>query len=111
MLKLTVRAGEYVLIGNDIKVVYTGANGNNGHILIDAPKSMSIARSSALEKRGLTADVGNEVKHYKDRELSPEAKEKIKAILMEERKKARKKEKAMAEKNPLERYGAVISQG
>ena len=39
----------------------------------------------------MAADIGNEVKYYKDRELSPEAKEKIKAILAEERKKARAK--------------------
>ena len=75
MLKLTIKAGEYLLIGDEVKVVYTGGSGENAHILIDAPRSMNIAR--------------NEVKHYRDRKLSPEAKEKIKAILMEERKKAR----------------------
>ena len=91
MLKLTVKAGEYLLIGNEIKVVYTGGSGANAHILIDAPKSGNIARSSAFEKYGMAADIGNEVKYYKDRELSPEAKEKIKAILAEERKKARAK--------------------
>lgn len=92
MLKLTVKAGEYLLIGNNIKVVYTGGSGNNGHLLIDAPKSMNIARSSTFEKYGIAPDPGNEVKHYKDRELSPEAKEKIRAILMEERRKARRAE-------------------
>ncbi len=47
-------------------------------------------RSEALARYGLAAGPRNEVKHYKDRELSPEAKEKIKSILMEERKKARR---------------------
>ncbi len=89
MLKLTIKAGEYLLIGDEVKVVYTGGSGENAHILIDAPRSMNIARSSALEKYGRAPEPGNEVKHYRDRKLSPEAKEKIKAILMEERKKAR----------------------
>lgn len=93
MLKLTVKAGEYLLVGDDIKVVFTGGSGNNMHILIDAPKSMNIARSSALEKFGRAADPGNEVKHHRDRDLSPEAKEKIKAIIIEEKRKARKEQR------------------
>lgn len=101
MLKLTVKAGEYLLIGNEVKVVFTGGSGNNMHVLVDAPRSMNIARSAALEKYGLAADPGNEVVHHKDRELSAEAKEKIKAILMEERKKARRAEQ---QKHPQRKY-------
>lgn len=89
MLKLTVKAGEYLLIGDDIKLVFAGGSSNNLHILVDAPKSRNIVRSTALEKYGM-AEPGNEVKHYKDRDISPEAQEKIKAILMEDRKKARR---------------------
>ena len=94
MLKLTVKAGEYLLVGDEIKVVFTGGSSNNLHVLVDAPKSMNIVRSTALEKYGMAPDPGNEVKHHKERELSPEAKEKIRAILMEERKKAKKAERA-----------------
>lgn len=94
MLKLTLKAGEYLLIGDGIKVVYTGGSSNNGHLLVDAPKSMNIARSGALEKYGRTVEPGNKVLHYKDREISPEAQAKIKAILMEERKKAKREERA-----------------
>lgn len=104
MLKLTVKAGEYLLIGKEIKVVYTGGSGNNAHILIEAPRTMNIARSSTLEKYGMAAEPGNEVKHHKDQELSSEAKEKIKAILMEERKKVRKHQQA---ENPLKKYGGA----
>ncbi len=89
MLKLSVKPGEYVLIGEDIKVVFTGGSSNNLRILVDAPKAYNIVRSEALGRYGMAAGPGNEVKHYRDKELSPEAKEKIKAILMAERKKAR----------------------
>ncbi len=94
MLKLSVKPGEYVLIGEDIKVVFTGGSSNNLRILVDAPKAYNIVRSEALARYGMAAEPGNEVKHYRDRELSPEAKEKIKAILMAERKKARREERA-----------------
>lgn len=89
MLKLTLKAGEYLLIGDGIKVVYTGGSNNNGHLLVDAPKSVNIARSGILEKYGLAAEGSEAVKHHKDRQLSPEAQAKIRAILMEEKKKAR----------------------
>ena len=89
MLKLSVRPGEYVLIGDDIKIVFTGGSSNNLRILVDAPKKYNIARSDALERYGIAPDPGNEVKHYRDREISPEAKEKIRKILMAERRQAR----------------------
>ena len=89
MLKLTVKPGEYLLIGENIKLVFAGGSANNMHILVDAPRTVNIARSAALEKSGEQGE--KPAKHYKDRDLSPEAKAKIKAILMEERHKARAK--------------------
>lgn len=94
MLKLTVKPGEYLLIGKEIKLVFTGGSANNMHILVDAPKSMNIARSAVLEKYGLTAEPGNQVKHHKDAPISKDAQEKIKRILMAERKNARQKQAA-----------------
>lgn len=93
MLKLTVKPGEYLLIGNEIKLVFAGGSSNNMKILVDAPKSMNIARSSALEKNVAQGEPGNVVKHYKDPDISREAQEKIKTILMEERRKARRKQR------------------
>ena len=81
MLKLTVKPGEYLLIGDEIKLVFAGGSSNNLRILVDAPRNMNVARSATLEKHGMAAEPGNEVKRYKDREISPEAQEKIKAIL------------------------------
>lgn len=91
MLKLTLKAGQYVTIGNDIKVVYTGGGVGNAQFLIDAPKSMNIARSNVLEREGMI-DPGNETKYYKNKDISPEAKVRIKTILMEERKKNKREE-------------------
>lgn len=94
MLKLTVKPGEYLLIGDEIKLVFAGGSANNLRILVDAPKSMNVARSDSLEKHGMVPEPGNRVKHYRDREISPEAQEKIRAILMEERRKERSGKRA-----------------
>ena len=52
MLKLSVRPGEYLIIGENVKVIFTGGTGNNLHVMIDAPKEVSILRSKAAEKAG-----------------------------------------------------------
>ena len=94
MLKLTVKAGEYLQIGNDIRIVYTGGGDGNAKFLIDAPKSLNIVRSSALEKRGLLPE-SERKKYYKDSHLSDEAKKRLTQVYLQERAKARKKAQGM----------------
>ena len=84
MLKLTIEAGEYVMIGDDIKVVFTGGTSHHARVLIDAPKTFKIIRSSALEKRGIHMDGNTPIRYKKERELSPEAKKQIQSILAKE---------------------------
>ncbi len=55
MLKLSLRPGEYVDIGDDVRVIISGKDGNDIHLLIDAPKEKIISRSSARQNRA-TAD-------------------------------------------------------
>lgn len=50
MLRMTVAAEEYLLIGDDIKVVFLGSTGNHLRVLIDAPKEISVVRSKVIEK-------------------------------------------------------------
>ena len=51
MLSLTMRSGEYLLIGNDIKITFQGANGGNSvSIGVEAPKSIKVTRSALYEK-------------------------------------------------------------
>lgn len=88
MLKLTIEAGEYLMIGEDIKVVFAGGTSRHARVLVDAPKSLPIVRSTALEKRGMRPE-GEPQSYKKERELSPEAKAQINAILARERKRAR----------------------
>lgn len=50
MLRLTVSTEEYLLIGDDIKLVFLGGTGKHLRIMIDAPRNKNILRSSVLEK-------------------------------------------------------------
>ncbi len=47
MLKLTIKPGEFINIGEDIRVVYSGGSEGNIHLLIDAPRELNIVRSKA----------------------------------------------------------------
>lgn len=46
MLKITLKPGQYVNIGDDIRVVFAGGTGNNIRLLIDAPREVPIARNT-----------------------------------------------------------------
>lgn len=79
MLKLTLKPGDYIDIGEDIRVVFSGGSANNIHLLVDAPREMNIARSTALQNREPT--------HYRpERGISKEAQKEITQILKRERK-------------------------
>ena len=73
MLKLTVHPGEYIQIGDNIKVVFAGGSGNNIHVLVDAPREVGIVRSTLLEERD---------SYYVDEKLPEEAVREIKRIIM-----------------------------
>lgn len=93
MLKLTVEVGESLLIGDDIKVVFTGGTSKYARVLVDAPRSLDIVRSSILEKQGIRLDDKTPIRYQKEREISPEAKAMIHAILKEERRRAKSESK------------------
>ena len=50
MLRMTVATEEYLMIGDDIKLVFLGGTGKHLRIMIDAPKEVGIVRSRVLEK-------------------------------------------------------------
>lgn len=47
MLKLTLKPGEYIDIGDNIKVIFSGGSANNIHLLVDAPREVNIVITSA----------------------------------------------------------------
>lgn len=86
MLKLTIKPGEYINIGNDITVIFSGGSANNMHILVDAPREYNIVRNRVLERNAQTEDEKRNLKtYYKEDDLSEEAKEQIKNIIVSEK--------------------------
>ena len=79
MLKLTIRPGECLAIGEDVKVVITGGTQNNYHVMIDAPKSMNIVRGSVLEKNAADNERQKLKKYYVDVPLTKEDIRRLKA--------------------------------
>lgn len=87
MLKLTVKPGEYINIGDNIRVVFSGGSANNMHILVDAPREMNIVRNKVLERnRQAEKDAPKVRTYYKEPGLSEEAQEQIKKIIVEDKK-------------------------
>ena len=77
MLKLTLKPGEYIDIGKDIKVIFSGGSANNIRLLIDAPVNLNIVRSSVNKEKG--------PEYYKEKDLSEAAKKEIRNIIRREK--------------------------
>ncbi len=82
MLKLTLKPGEFIDIGDNIRVVFSGGSSKNIRLLIDAPRSLNIARSNAVH-----GGAGPQTGYYREPDISPQAKRQIARILKEERRK------------------------
>ena len=87
MLKLSLKQGQYLNIGDDIRVIYLGGTGSHGRFMIDAPKEVRIVRSNAEQNPERNKDT-----YYPENPISKEAQEKIRHILREEREKAATKQ-------------------
>ena len=85
MLKLTLRPGEFIDIGDNVRVIFSGGSANNIHLLVDAPREINIARSSAAKKKDTTEPGAG--RYYKENGISDEAQKEIVSILMREKRK------------------------
>ena len=90
MLKLTLHPGDFIDIGDDIRVVFSGGSANNIHLLIDAPKDVNIVRNTAQQRREKSP-------YFAEPKLSPKAQREIADILMQE-KKSRQENGAVAKR-------------
>lgn len=90
MLSLTLKEGQSINIGSDVKVMFAGAEGGHIKVLIDAPKCIQIVR----EQKDDT--------YIPQAKLSNSAKEKIGRIYKEERQLNKHKELIKKKKLELE---------
>ena len=72
MLRMSVAAEEFLMIGDNIKIVFLGGTKNNARIMIDAPKDVKIVRSKALENSIKDEEVKKLIPKYHREEEHPE---------------------------------------
>lgn len=77
MLKLSLRPGEYIDIGENVRVIFSGGSSNNIHLLVDAPREVNIARNSAGKSE--------KTSYYREKGISEEAKREITEIIRREK--------------------------
>ena len=51
VLKLTIKPGEFINIGDDVRVIYSGGSEGNIHLLIDAPRELNIVQDTPSYQR------------------------------------------------------------
>ena len=85
MLKLSLKEGQYVNIGDDIRIVFAGGTGKHCRLLIDAPKELNIARSNNEPDPAKRKDT-----YYPEPEFSSESKKQIKQIIWNEKESQKK---------------------
>ncbi len=72
MLNLTIRPGDYLAIGDEIRVVILGGSKNNVKVMVDAPKCLEVVRGSVLEREaGVSEDREGLRTFYPEKPLSP----------------------------------------
>ena len=72
MLRMSVKNGEYIMVGDDVKIVFLGGSAGQTRIMIDAPKEVNIARSRAIEKRIEDPELLAKMPKYYTQEEHPE---------------------------------------
>lgn len=70
MLRLTVSTEEYLMIGDNVKIVFLGGSRNHLRIMVDAPKDVDIVRSRVIENKITDPEVKATLpKYYAEPEL------------------------------------------
>ena len=72
MLRLTVSPEEYLMINDNIKIVFLGGTKNHLRIMIDAPKEVNIVRSTVLENQITDPEERAKLPKYYAEEENPE---------------------------------------
>ena len=84
MLRLTVSTEEYLMIGDNVKIVFLGGTKNHLRIMVDAPKDVNIVRSTVLENRVTDPEEKAKLpKYYAEPETDPKylKKKKSRAVI------------------------------
>lgn len=83
MLRLTVGPEDYLMIGDDIKIVFLGGSKNHTRIMLDIPKELNVVRSKAVENSVKDPEEKAKLPHYHAVPDLPEKYRKKKVIVNE----------------------------
>lgn len=64
MLRLTVSTEEYLMIGDDIKIVFLGGSKNHTRVMLDIPKDVNVVRSKVIEAKADGPEEKEKLSHY-----------------------------------------------
>lgn len=64
MLRLTVGPEDYLMIGDDIKIIFLGGSKNHTRIMLDIPKELNVVRSKVVENGVKNPEEKAELPHY-----------------------------------------------
>lgn len=64
MLRLTVSTEEYLMIGDDIKIVFLGGSKNHTRVMLDIPKDVNVVRSKVIEANTTDPKEKEKLSHY-----------------------------------------------
>lgn len=64
MLRLTVSTEEYLMIGDDVKIVFLGGSKNHLRIMIDAPREVDVVRSKVIENKITDPEIRKKLPKY-----------------------------------------------
>ena len=79
MLRLTVGPEDYLMIGDDIKIIFLG--GSNTRIMLDIPKELNVVRSKVVENSVKNPEEKAELPHYQAVPDLPERYRKKKVVV------------------------------
>jgi len=82
MLRMSVAEEEYLMIGDNIKIVFLGSSGRHMRIMIDAPREVDIVRSSVIEKKIQDPALKAKLPKYYKEEEHPEKYKQKKNVIM-----------------------------
>ncbi len=72
MLRLTVSPEEYLMIGENIKIIFLGGTKNHLRIMIDAPKDVDVVRSAVIEAKTTDPEERAKLpKYYREPDYKP----------------------------------------
>jgi len=82
MLRLTMSTEEYLMIGDNVRIVFLGGSKNHLRIMVDAPKEVDVVRSRVIENKITDEELRAKLPHFYAEPEIPQKFRKPKNVVM-----------------------------